>query len=347
MANEIDTIVLPHRVYVAGDQTVPRWTFVVVVTNRGRRRLRLVEVARTVNTSSGRYREVQRGHELAGTLYPASGGGSVDDTGATIAPKGAIVVEVRERRRTARPDGVSVRLGLEDRQGQEQSARVRVPLIAQPTLWLQFPLRGKWRVANSRTERHGSGVQYAFDLITAEDWELYKELQERGEIRRDPEVCSSFGQPVFAPADGVVVRAVSHDRDFRQVGGEPTLARRPPRNPERYLGNHVVLDIGGPHVHMVHFMRGSLEVRAGDQVRAGQRLGRTGNSGNTSGPHLHIEVLDGRSDPSCVGSVTEEASGLPFGFRDLIVEQKGRARGVARCVPRRGDIVWTTSEESS
>ncbi len=37
-----------------------------------------------------------------------------------------------------------------------------------------------------------------------------------------------------------------------------------------------------------------MRVRRGDHVRTGERLGLLGNSGNTSAPHLHFGLIDGR-----------------------------------------------------
>jgi murein DD-endopeptidase MepM/ murein hydrolase activator NlpD len=34
-------------------------------------------------------------------------------------------------------------------------------------------------------------------------------------------------------------------------------------------------------------------VKAGDRVKRGQLLGKLGNSGNSSAPHLHIHLMDG------------------------------------------------------
>jgi murein DD-endopeptidase MepM/ murein hydrolase activator NlpD len=46
-------------------------------------------------------------------------------------------------------------------------------------------------------------------------------------------------------------------------------------------------------------------------VRRGDVIGRVGNSGNTTGPHLHLHVGD---------RVTfEDAEGLPYRFRDVHV----------------------------
>jgi murein DD-endopeptidase MepM/ murein hydrolase activator NlpD len=37
----------------------------------------------------------------------------------------------------------------------------------------------------------------------------------------------------------------------------------------------------------------SATVQVGDRVKKGQRIGRLGNSGNTSEPHLHFQMMPG------------------------------------------------------
>ncbi|MEZ7171746.1 M23 family metallopeptidase [Sporosarcina sp. OR05] len=49
---------------------------------------------------------------------------------------------------------------------------------------------------------------------------------------------------------------------------------------------------------MAHMKEGSVAVAKGDTVTTGQLLGKVGNSGNTSEPHLHIHAeLDGKGVP--------------------------------------------------
>jgi murein DD-endopeptidase MepM/ murein hydrolase activator NlpD len=77
--------------------------------------------------------------------------------------------------------------------------------------------------------------------------------------------------------------------------------------PGRILGNHVVLDLGdGVYAALAHLRRGSVRVRPGDRVAAGQQLAAWGNSGNSTEPHLHFQLMD---HPSVL-----LAAGLPVAF---------------------------------
>jgi murein DD-endopeptidase MepM/ murein hydrolase activator NlpD len=69
----------------------------------------------------------------------------------------------------------------------------------------------------------------------------------------------------------------------------------------------VVLDLGGGvYAALAHLRRGSLRVRPGDRVAAGQQLAECGNSGNSTEPHLHFQLMD---HPSVL-----LAAGLPLRF---------------------------------
>jgi murein DD-endopeptidase MepM/ murein hydrolase activator NlpD len=96
----------------------------------------------------------------------------------------------------------------------------------------------------------------------------------------------TFGAPLYAVANGTVVVA----RD-----GRPDIPPRTKnlnlRTPNDFGGNHVFLKIGpGLYACYAHLRRGSLRVRTGQRVKVGQRIGLTGNSGNTDGPHLHFGI---------------------------------------------------------
>jgi murein DD-endopeptidase MepM/ murein hydrolase activator NlpD len=61
-------------------------------------------------------------------------------------------------------------------------------------------------------------------------------------------------------------------------------------------GNHVVIDLGGGvFAFYAHLQKGSVDVAVGDRVKRGQLLGKLGNTGNTSAPHLHFHLMEGSS----------------------------------------------------
>ena len=73
---------------------------------------------------------------------------------------------------------------------------------------------------------------------------------------------------------------------------------------------------------LAHMLRQSVRVRVGDAVSAGDYLGDVGNSGNTIGPHLHIEVLGAKPDFSQSNSNAILPAGLPFGFKGVTRTRK-------------------------
>lgn len=112
-----------------------------------------------------------------------------------------------------------------------------------------------------------------------------------------------WNTPVLSPIDARVHAAEDGRPDARP--GE--LSTREP------LGNHVVLALPtGTFLVIAHLKQGSVRVRAGDRVHAGDVIGACGNSGHTSEPHIHIHHQ--RQDPTRhpVGF----AEGLPLFFRD-------------------------------
>lgn len=91
----------------------------------------------------------------------------------------------------------------------------------------------------------------------------------------DLSASGANGKPIFAARDGKVVAA------GRASG----------------FGNWIVIehDVNGKKVSTVygHMYDNGVFVKAGDTVKAGQRIGLVGNNGDSSGPHLHFEVWDG------------------------------------------------------
>jgi hypothetical protein len=121
-----------------------------------------------------------------------------------------------------------------------------------------------------------------------------------------------YGVDVLAVGPGTVIETL---RDLPDVppGAAPTNLAV-----DQIAGNHVILDLGGGRYAMyAHFAPHSLTVHVGDHVRAGDKLGLLGNSGNTTGPHLHFQISDRPS--------TLDVTSLPFVFETMTLQERTTA----------------------
>ena len=98
------------------------------------------------------------------------------------------------------------------------------------------------------------------------------------------DVAGATGTPVVAPVDGVVVLAAA--------------------SPFTLEGNLLMIDHGmGLNSVFLHLSR--IDVKKGDIVRQGQRVGAIGMTGRATGPHLHwgMKWNDERIDPATLAGV--------------------------------------------
>lgn len=201
------------------------------------------------------------------------------------------------------------------------------------------PVRGRWTVVHSPASAvpshgvRGYGQSHAVDIIHPRPEGTEPTYPWFGGFER-PDGFSSFGQPVHAVADGVVVRVLDRRRDHlsrtswaafaymmvidgvRDFGGPPAV-----------VGNHIVIDHGDDVFSLyAHVRRGSARVVVGERVAEGAVIGEVGNSGNTSEPHLHFQLMD-RPKPL-------RAAGLPFRFRGIEQPDGAVDRGWSRGEPQ-------------
>ena len=134
------------------------------------------------------------------------------------------------------------------------------------------------------------------------DW---MRLDEQGRLvqgnESDVHSYPGYGADVLAVANGKVISVL--DKLDDQVPGrlpEPSTITI-----ETVDGNHVVIDLGGGRfAFYAHMQKNSIKVRSGDAVKKGAVLGKLGNTGNTSAPHLHFHIMN-RPSPMA-------ADGIPY-----------------------------------
>jgi hypothetical protein len=117
---------------------------------------------------------------------------------------------------------------------------------------------------------------------------------------------TSYSADIMAVADGTVIETLN-TLDDQTPGTLPDPKTITLANVD---GNHIVLDLGnGVFAFYAHMQKNSIRVAPGDKVERGQVLGKLGNTGNTSAPHLHFHLMDG---PSVLGS-----NGVPYVINDF------------------------------
>ena len=187
-------------------------------------------------------------------------------------------------------DNVLVR--LETKNG---TASVEVPVSSyQQKTKLLFPLRGDFLVVTghvSAPQGHEErSQQFAYDVVAlGPRLELLK-----GDGTKNEDFVG-FGKDVMAPGPGTIVYARDDVADNPATGNqdfEKLLALPDP--PWGVGGNCAVIDHGnGEWSFLAHMRKGSVKVKKGDRVKAGDVIGQLGNSGATTGPHLHYHLMDG------------------------------------------------------
>lgn len=105
------------------------------------------------------------------------------------------------------------------------------------------------------------------------------------------DIATPMGTPLYALGDGVIVDCNDGVKD--QPPGVPAGSGAP--------SNWIILKFTAPRdskyagktltAYYQHLTKGGVKVRSGEKVKQGQLIGKSGNSGNTTGPHLHLAIL--------------------------------------------------------
>lgn len=218
-------------------------------------------------------------------------------------------------------DAMSLRLEVADGK-RVQVRRLTLPLASYtPRTAFIFPFTGPAILTQGPITDGGHGGyanQHALDALA-----LSPDYAPQVNDRDENDSYAGWGHAVLAMADGIVVHARNDVPDNPKPG--ETLERVWASLPDpvtAVAGNCVVIAHGhGECTALMHLKQGSVTVKVGDQVKQGQVVGQLGSSGDSFGPHLHLQLMAGPAlfkDPS-----------LPLVFSNL--PQFRPLRGVYFC----------------
>ncbi len=267
-----------------------------------------------VKNESGAPLLTVQGKELDRVLsHPALPPGSKGGPAAEIAPGEAVIAYmwIDLAKGAPIPTHLQHQFGLK-KSGDEKNYELGAPMtvVSSKLPEIVSPLRGKnWVAGNgpSNTSAHRRTMlvldatphiaqRYAIDWVQIGD--------DNQTYQGDPKDNRSyycFGAEARAIADGVVVEV----KDGIPENTPRAATHAVPITLETIAGNHVNLDLGGGVYAMyAHLKPGSIRVKLGDKVTPGQVVGLVGNTGNSSEPHLHFQLMN-RNSPLA-------SEGLPY-----------------------------------
>jgi murein DD-endopeptidase MepM/ murein hydrolase activator NlpD len=266
-------------------------------------------------------------------------GGATVAAGAELAPGNAALVGHRVLAFQGEVDTLRVTAHAVAADGAPTRAVGTLAVRSQAVATLGFPLRGTWFVAAAASfHTHHRWVvpeEFALDVIQLGAG--------GGSFRGNGAENADFyawDAEIRAAASGTVVRVVDRFEDIRPLRGAPgesadSYGARIQAAQQALLaqgleaigGNLVVVDHGdGTFAHYAHLRAGSVAVAVGQRVERGTLLGRLGNSGNSTEPHLHFQLTDGPD--------TLLSRGLPVAFDDAELPWADAPRGL-----QSGDLV--------
>ena len=195
--------------------------------------------------------------------------------------------------------------------------------VASNTVELKLPFKGEWIVLWGGDEilqnyhQSISIVRNAIDVTGVDE----TGSTHRGDGNKNSDYYG-FGREILAPAGGVVTDVISGVRD-----NVPGVI-----NNFADIGNMVMIRHSTGEVSVfAHLQFASVTVKVGDHVKQGQSIGRCGNSGNSSAPHLHFQL-------QATNVPTPERT-IRTLFAHVMVKENGVAEVRARYLPTKGAII--------
>ncbi len=174
-----------------------------------------------------------------------------------------------------------------------------------------LPFRGEWFVANggfTKKTSHSWNLKtqrFAYDFIKVDNEQ--KSHNSSGKELKD---YYCYSEPILSPADGKVIKVHDGISDHKNPGNMKIdfLARD-------FRGNFVIIKHQDDEYSLLaHLIPGSIKVKEGENIKKGKKIGKCGNSGHSTEPHLHFQV---QNHPNFF-----LGNSLPIKFSNLKVNQE-------------------------
>ena len=204
-----------------------------------------------------------------------------------------------------------------------------------------FPLRGVWYAGWGASFHTGHRwvvpEEFALDIAKIGEGGL----SHKGDGTHFDDYYA-YGADVLAASNGRVT-SIANDQPE-----DPSAMQRPNETQEAYFarlqkeqaerlakgltaiaGNYVMIDHGRNEYSLyAHLQPGSVRVHVGDQLKAGEVIGKLGSSGNSTEPHLHFQICDNSNPLMCAG--------IPVNFSNVTIQWADLPRPI-----QSGDVVIT------
>jgi len=187
-----------------------------------------------------------------------------------ITPRGPLLLDLALNAQ-GQISGLSIKPAGSELQAQDRNATP-----------LKLPFRNEWLVVwggptvEQNIHHDQPNQRFALDLVMVGPGD--KSYSDDG-VENSDYYC--YGRDIYAPGPGEVVMVVDGVPDNTPGSMNPYAA----------MGNCVMIKhASNEYSVLAHFQPATIKVKKGQKVKAGDLIGKCGNSGNSSEPHLHYHL---------------------------------------------------------
>jgi len=224
----------------------------------------------------------------------------------TLQKNNSIVISATPFLFSVLPDKIIVTAHFFNNEGKETTVSKEIKLMEykSPNQY-DFPLKGSWSAFGAPTlnshHRWVSIQEFAYDFL---------KMDKKGNTHKKNgskfEHYYAYGEPIYSIGNGKVVSVLNTVKESSLLLNNDVESQDQRMNKiktlqnellkkgfEYILGNHVIIEHpNGEYSYYMHLKTESVNAKVGDNITKGQQIGKLGQSGMSSQPHLHFQLSD-------------------------------------------------------